>query len=456
MKFHARIVLFPLLLVLATGCGERVTDDVSTTADVVEPQVDRREKLFESALALIENDSTPERDVQNSLASIRRLAMGRPPYLPAQRYLVDRMLDEGYQSGTVQQQRILIENLTIVADAGDESAQAVLGLMHLARKDLAAAIERLRPAVHDQPGLLLTFARTLLLDGQSDEAVEVGNQAVQHYRQQLSDSKSNESATIGLAQAYTLLERYDEALAALDALELEGGPTISTTRTNIKLAQIRHWHRVNPEDPRVATSLRTMFDQEPGSLLIWSNVYELSLGDWVQASELKRWVKDAIITHSSGGTVELIRAAHMHSQGKVGDAIELLEDVLENEVELERPEILNNLASYLANAEPPELERALAHADRLIELAPQNLMYRETRGQVLAKLGRVEEAITELEAARTVMANYEPLLETLASLYDDQQEYAKADAVRNGLKNKLLGLEIDPDTDTLIGELMKR
>lgn len=58
----------------------------------------------------------------------------------------------------------------------------------------------------------------------------------------------------------------------------------------------------------------------------------------------------------------------------------------------------NNLAWIWSNKEPTQLENALEAATRAIAVSPHPRIY-ETRGQILVKLGRWEEAVDDLELA---------------------------------------------------------
>ena len=60
------------------------------------------------------------------------------------------------------------------------------------------------------------------------------------------------------------------------------------------------------------------------------------------------------------------------------------------------PEVLNNLAWHLAFSDPPQLDRALDLANRAVELRPHDVEIRDTRGQILLKLERHQEALKDL------------------------------------------------------------
>ncbi len=63
------------------------------------------------------------------------------------------------------------------------------------------------------------------------------------------------------------------------------------------------------------------------------------------------------------------------------------------------PALSNNLAWVLSQSDPPELERALEIINLAIDQQPTELQFRHTRGSILVKMARWQEAITDLELA---------------------------------------------------------
>ena len=61
------------------------------------------------------------------------------------------------------------------------------------------------------------------------------------------------------------------------------------------------------------------------------------------------------------------------------------------------PGILNNLAVAMAAKDGANLKEALSLAEGALEMLPGNPYVLETRGQILLKMGRHEEAIRDLE-----------------------------------------------------------
>ena len=63
------------------------------------------------------------------------------------------------------------------------------------------------------------------------------------------------------------------------------------------------------------------------------------------------------------------------------------------------PTVANNLAMILTVGDKPDYERALKVIDPIVQKLPQEPQFKSTRGLVLLKLGRYEEAVADLQAA---------------------------------------------------------
>ena len=79
---------------------------------------------------------------------------------------------------------------------------------------------------------------------------------------------------------------------------------------------------------------------------------------------------------------------------------------------------LNNLAVLLDTEPPVDQVRALELVTAALALDPRNTMYRETRGQILLRLQRYAEAVTDLEYALNGLGDQPKIHAALATAYD--------------------------------------
>ena len=73
---------------------------------------------------------------------------------------------------------------------------------------------------------------------------------------------------------------------------------------------------------------------------------------------------------------------------------------------------------FLATTDPPDLPRALQLINQVLEKAPNEANYRDTRGRIYVKMGKWREALPDLEAALSRSANNPNLHRTLATVYE--------------------------------------
>lgn len=79
---------------------------------------------------------------------------------------------------------------------------------------------------------------------------------------------------------------------------------------------------------------------------------------------------------------------------------------------------LNNLAVLLDTEPPVDQVRALELVTAALAFDPRNTMYRETRGQILLRLQRYAEAVTDLEYALNGLGDQPKIHAALATAYD--------------------------------------
>jgi predicted Zn-dependent protease len=88
---------------------------------------------------------------------------------------------------------------------------------------------------------------------------------------------------------------------------------------------------------------------------------------------------------------------------------------------------LNNLAHVLMALDDAHFDEALQLVNRALEIEPNQPLYRETRGQLLVKMRRYREALSDLNFALNGLQDTRPIHEALAQAYEQlgQQEQAR-------------------------------
>jgi len=82
------------------------------------------------------------------------------------------------------------------------------------------------------------------------------------------------------------------------------------------------------------------------------------------------------------------------------------------------PAVWNNLACVLLQHSNPPLDEALAAAEKAIASDTSDFRFRQTRGQILLRLGRYQDAVNDLEYALNGMPDLPTIHQSLAKAYD--------------------------------------
>jgi tetratricopeptide (TPR) repeat protein len=91
---------------------------------------------------------------------------------------------------------------------------------------------------------------------------------------------------------------------------------------------------------------------------------------------------------------------------------------LEQSIKLKSDNVIaaNNLANILYKEEPKDFQKALTLIEMVLRLEPNNPIYLETRGQILALLGEDDRAIDDLTRSLSSFPNVPEIHETLSRL----------------------------------------
>jgi tetratricopeptide (TPR) repeat protein len=113
--------------------------------------------------------------------------------------------------------------------------------------------------------------------------------------------------------------------------------------------------------------------------------------------------------------LHFIRGTIATFEGNMDKAVQYLSLAAEDGSNL--PGVLNNLAVALHSKEGSDLNEALRFSELALKQLPEHPYFLETRGQILFKLGRTQEAIRDLERALQAEEIANVVLPTLIECY---------------------------------------
>lgn len=338
--------------------------------------------------------------------------------------------------------------------------QAALARMHLARavqllpKDDEARILLVRvlltlgQAADAEPHLLLivdrhpewqlTLARVLDANRKPERAREMAARAAKFYAQQWAKDPANESLCRHAAEASILAHDWAGAIEVLE----QGQQAHDSPALRAALAEtLVRWAQVLEGEPNGAPRAWEQRERARG------------VDPWNAA------LVDYLIRTAAGGGFDAARARGMldgmlaageptaDAHYVLGTAywdfrqLDLARTHLEAAYRLAptRVDVANNLAWALAHSPPEQLDRALEIMNRALEAHPGQPNLLDTRGHVLAKLGRHQEAVNDLELSVSVLVHKSPTHAVLADCYEKLGLLARAEVHRGLAKQTALG-----------------
>ena len=355
------------------------------------PDDEQLRKAFGKSIAL--NATFEQRRGSADKERMQTLLLKALEYAPQILTIVDQLEQTGLKPGVARP-----EVVQAVADRLDEFEEKVgespqidvkrAWTLRMQGKD-ELAIASMEKAVAKLPGLRLRYAGMLKAMGRSEDAAQQTQQYLKTVRELLSNNPDD--ARIRILLANGLL--FDQQVAAAQSV-LEEGPKDDP---NLKEALLRIVLR------QAATS--TDRSQKLNYLL---KVVELNrenrlLVDMLAGlSNTPDEVGNAAVEQLYDLLADGVFPTHINSiLGGVFVARDDYEKALPYFERAQRlapndPVICNNLAHVLANVAKPDLDRGIELLNRAVELFPENPEVFETRGEILIKQSKFDEALVSL------------------------------------------------------------
>lgn len=376
----------------------------------------QKETLFK--LALVEEASGNK---NRCLQLIEKIApRDQAIYAPAHLWKAERLLLSDSVSRDDMTAAAAQLTQVVHLESNNPRANYLLGQLLLSTGNLPASAAHLSVAANVIPEARLLLARVLVLQGNPTEAGRVARGAQSTLRAQLDSNPNNSQVRLLLADATMFLEEFTEAVKLVEeGLILADRSDLRGKLGEIYVAWSDFVHRDRPED--TATRLQLLEQAilaNPSELGLFYRLVEMLLNEDKDSTDAGLTRSNLERLLAEGHAPRLIHMLLGTLAGEKGDsstAIFHLQRAFEMDPAM--PITANNLAWYLVLSNPPKAEEALTIIDVLVEKWPDVGYYRDTRGHALAKLGRWQEAISDLEIALETMPNNGSAHRVLAEAY---------------------------------------
>jgi tetratricopeptide (TPR) repeat protein len=221
-------------------------------------------------------------------------------------------------------------------------------------------------------------------------------------------------------------------LAGLEGLTLTLKQTWSKEIDQISLAN--EMKRTPVDVGKVWVKLLPLLESNPDNLL-WNRmatmIWAMPVGK--RNEEAFAWVQKRL--ESSQVNLDFLRQAAL--AGHTAGAWQTVRPIYERLVSRDPNDVaaLNNLAGIYYKFPPYNYPLGLEMINKAITLAPDNIGIQETKAQILARMGKTDEAKSILERCLVVFPNEWNIHNTLAQIYQLEGQNTRASAHRERLQS---------------------
>lgn len=286
------------------------------------------------------------------------------------------------------------------------------------------------------------FAYDLMLHSANSTERGLRNNAIRHARTYLRYAEKiaypSASQYVAIYQARTLLGQRDKA----EETALEG---ISKYRDDEDLRRVglsllhRKWIRMARTSPEQLPTMQQLMEailasditEDSRLTAMYNEVCQQFVIKWVRDKErVEKFVDELRQADRVHPTLMLLAGDKFAGITDWPQALSLYEEAVE--LDVDNAQAHNNVAWIQSNIDPLQIETALEHSNRAIELRVHST-FLETRGQIFAKLERWEESAKDLERALNGTLSGPDLRNahaTLVKVYQALGQMERADAHR--------------------------
>ena len=176
------------------------------------------------------------------------------------------------------------------------------------------------------------------------------------------------------------------------------------------------WAQRCPGDPLKQLRLyQQSLTHDPENENAWAALVRLAQGGSTGAEPARAYLHSFQVSDAPPAMLYAALGSDAWNRGEAGKARECLSKA--HQLDPEVPDVVNNLAWVLATSNPKDLPRALELINQAIAQSPKNASYRDTRGCILAEMGRWKDALLDLETALAAFPKKQDIHVRLAEVY---------------------------------------
>ena len=297
-------------------------------------------------------------------------------------------------------------------------AHVLLGELYFAAGKLDLAQTHLSKGLQSRPVTRLRLARLYELRGDRERARREAVIAAEHFMARTKKDLNDHFARLAWAEAVAFLEQFADAATILE----EGWAISQKAEFRVALGMVyASWcdYQVRVKggkDHDQLTLVQKGLSYDPSNTALLNRLLKVLTAGGPDADKARSTLQSMLARGEAPGVVHFALGVDAWHAGQRQRAQLHWERATELAPYLTLA--TNNLAMLLMEGDPPQLPRALQLINLVLDKAPDNPNFRDTRGRIYAKMGKWREALDDLEAALTAAAANPSLHRCLASVYD--------------------------------------
>lgn len=300
----------------------------------------------------------------------------------------------------------------------DPLARSLFGQVYAQTDRPKQAIEMFKRINNRSPGDSYRLAEISAAIGDVATAREAAEDALAKYQKKLDEDYRSWSTRKDVVKTKIFLEQFEDAIETLRQARDHVAPDdLKEVLAKVYGTWVQVLQLQQAEIPKRIAVTELALRADPNSVAALDSIANLlSVADKSEQERLRGILQGMLAAGRSTPLVHLCIGTDAILRDNLPEGIKHLQLAYQGEPTLVAA--ANNLAWAMMQSEPSSLDQALSLVDTVILRAPEIAAVRDTRGQILLKLGRWDEAITELERALRDMPDSELTREGLIQAYD--------------------------------------
>ena len=409
-------IFYSLAANRALATGDFQTARIACTRLLLSGTESREENLFHLAVAQLGLGQEQEGSALLNLAA----PLEKPGYAPAHLFAARQLLTKTNLTAQMLQQAERHLNNALKLEPNSIEAHQMLGRLYFQMRNWDLAKKHLMAVVSARPDTALLLA--VLAKTQNDDIgmSQWAETAVDYYRSKVEKAgEENPPDRLAWASALAINHHYAKAIEILKTgMNISSRDVYSSGLANMYANWAADVAKTDPHN--VAYRLKLIqqgFDYDPQNLALLEQLLPMTHLPEPEAKSARTMLTQMLAEGGSSAMVHFVIGNDAFQHDDTDQAAQHFKLAFELGPNL--PVVANQLALILTVGKQPDLPRALAISQTLVEKYPNEPDVRNTHGIILAHLGRWEEAVKDLEFALPKMRDKSATHTALALAYQN-------------------------------------